>query len=142
MYVREIVAQLDQVREFPRCPENLPGEGDHIVGTLTEDLKKLYALRDRASRQLESAARKLMHLRADVFGRPPNADQKKKLEDLLPEVTELKFNAEMLQKLFWTSVRKEFRGLVDKDVVSLYAGWQVGWSHSPANDLLEIIGLA
>ncbi|GAJ23799.1 unnamed protein product, partial [marine sediment metagenome] len=76
---------LQEVKEYQE-PDMETERGDHIVGTMSDDLKKLYTLWRQFSYRASELALQLAHGRQNVSR---------------GEVAEIRTKAEVLKELFW-----------------------------------------
>ena len=101
---------------------------DHIVGELSNDLRKLYTMWKKTT---EVAARTKVDL---LFS---NSKHK---EELDRRFSELSSKSEALREIFWIGVHDE-HDLWSKDSVGVRRGWKVVWSDSSSGpNLRDIIG--
>jgi phosphate uptake regulator len=142
-YLDELVAQLKDIREFPQPPDNPVEEGDTVVGELTDDLKRLFALREMMGVRLEKQGRGLMHLKVDLLGKKTTEAEKAhyEKEKIAAQRTELEGGA--VNTLFWTSLRLTFPALIGKDTIKIHTDWKVSWSKREVQEisLAELLGL-
>ena len=118
--------ELDKLSE----PDTQIKPGDHEVGVMSDDLKKLYSLYrsvDRASDQAKLDYRhSLEEERAQLVGRAAELDKK----------------AEVLRELFWIGVNDEFN-LWSKRATGIRKGWKVVWytrEEGPLGRLMDLFG--
>ncbi len=92
---------------------------DNVVGVMSDDLKRLYTLwidTQMASEQLVLEAK--------------FAFKQNERDSSFTRAFELRTKTEVLEKIFWVSLRDEF-GLWDKPGVGIRANYQVVWFDSP-----------
>lgn len=140
--LRDLMAQLAAVNLQNRTgPEDEVEESDHAVGIMNEDLRRLWVLRSAAHETL-------VGLRRDALLATLDAKNQKELEDRIKPL-EVPFSAactrmDLVERLFWDSVRYEFPELALKSKVGVRRGWQIVWTDEPESlsiiDILEAMG--
>lgn len=132
MYLRELLAQLESVPELPPSPDGPVEEGDHVVGTLSDDLRRLYAVLQLAQRQCQQQVQAALRLRAELLGKQKlTFGEQERVEKLQATLGRQELHYETVKRLFWTSVRMAFPELLDKQSVCIREDWQVCWEESP-----------
>lgn len=66
--ILDLIRGLDQIKEFEDSQDELNLRTDKLVGTMSEDLKQLYALLQRARREAISARMKMPTLGKRLSG--------------------------------------------------------------------------
>ena len=132
-FLRDLADRIDQVKLFKTtpAPEVEVQSGEKVVGVLSDDLRKFFAIYNKIKADLlsqceashasiaELAIKKLMH------GKLTPEDH-----DFLNQHSGLHRNAEIIGELFWHGVRMAFPEATNAEVVSLRKGWKVTTSRS------------
>lgn len=127
-FIRLLPLELQEVQEYKE-PDMQVEKGDHIVGDMSDDLKKLYTLWRQFSYRASELTLQLEYGRQNV-GKA--------------EVNEIKTKAEVLRDLFWIAVSDEFE-LWDRNRTGVRKGFKVVWSEEQRPDmppfLRQILGM-
>lgn len=114
------------------CPEQTLEEGDYEeVGDMSDDLKRIFALREEIQRRNQEEATAVLHETIDQVGggkRLDAAARQAVLESITAKKILIEERAErikLLTNLLWAAVKFEFPELTGKSV-SIGAGWKVG----------------
>ncbi len=135
--LKELTAQMENVNlSGTTGPAEEVGKRDHIVGVMSDGLKRLWVVRDQAHDTL-------MSVRRDVFMAGSAAKSRAEFARILATF-EVPFVAasqrvDVLNRLFWASVRHEFSGECSKANIDIREGWQVVWIEE--EDKLTVGGL-
>lgn len=92
---------------------------DHEVGVLSDDLKKIFTLWKRTEK---AATESLLEARY-------SAKDEKQADEAINQAIEKKEKADLLQGLFWISLKDEF-GLWDKGSVGVAKGFKAYYSNA------------
>lgn len=127
-FINLLPIELQEVEEYKEPDMNME-KGDHIVGDMSDDLKKLYTLWRQFSYRADELKLQLRYGRQNV-GKA--------------EVAEISTKAEALRALFWIAVADEFE-LWDRGNTGVRKGYKVVWSEEQRPDmppfLRQILGL-
>lgn len=127
------------------------GEGDHAVATATDDIKRLYTLRDRLidkCSELSASARQLsMGALKDILakGRTKAAEELKtpgtpiyeakvKSEQIIAELERTNSFRDILDRIFWLEVGRQHHDLEDKSIVGIRSDWSLVWKEEDDDD--------
>lgn len=121
-FLRLLPFELQEVQEYSE-PDSEVEKGDHIVGIMSDDLKKLYTLWRQFSYRASELALQLEYGRQNVSR---------------AEVDEIKTKAGLLGGLFWIAVSDEF-GLWNRKSTGVRKGYKVVWSDEEGPDLSSFL---
>jgi len=110
-WLKLLPLELQEVEDFVDNPDE-PGPGETVVGVMSDDLKRIYAL--RVSNMIKATTKVL-----ESALKPHNS----RLE-LLADASRLEYQANALDSIFWIGINDEF-GLWDKPNVGIRKGFQV-----------------
>ena len=122
-FLKLLPLELGQITELIE-PTDAIEDGDHVVGVVPEDLRKLYTLS-----LLKQKAKDEAMLEAKYAS--PALRQ-----TLTTEAHELNGKAHVLRELFRIALSDEFR-LWDKPAAAVRTGWQVVWFEKERSDFLS-----
>ncbi|TSC77100.1 MAG: hypothetical protein G01um101431_283 [Parcubacteria group bacterium Gr01-1014_31] len=110
-------------------------DDDEVVGVLTDELKRLYALRSQEIDRYGNLSVKNMRKTADLMESKPSPDEMRAaLEGLAQEKLAHKIRYNIVDALFKAALRLEFPALADKKA-ALREGWQVAAHHDRSGEL-------
>src|SRR3989344_7179174 len=124
MFLNRILDEMAHVEEPGSVPTEEDAANYTVVGTLSRDLQRLYAVKVRRSMELKR------YLRAEVIKHAQNEanDVADRMEVVQSPAFQLKkFECDLVGKLFWGAVRIEFPELFDKTSIGILPGWKIGW---------------
>ncbi|GAI05743.1 unnamed protein product [marine sediment metagenome] len=110
-FIKLLPLELDEVKEY-REPDMPVAEEDHIVGDMSESLKKLWTLWKQTAYTASSLTLQLRYGEQNVSK---------------GQIYELDAKAEALRGLFWIALNDEFE-LWDKIHVGVRKGFKVVWN--------------
>lgn len=123
-FIKMLPIELSEVTDYLE-PSSEPGTDDHKVGTMSEDLKKLYTLWNHT---MKSAGMMALERK---FGKVDNK------EEYTASLDELAARAEILKLLFWFAVKAE-HDLWGRENIGVRRGFVVVWSDpEPGEDLFR-----
>lgn len=103
-------------------------EEDHVVGEMSEDLKRIYTTWINLQESADRAILEAKYAKGD--------DQRK---ELTGRAKELHAKTEALEIIFWISVRDEFE-LWDKSSIGVRKNFQIVWSdEGPPKTFLDFL---
>lgn len=136
-------------------PDLAPGTGYHAVGEASEDIKRLFTLRTIAcnehnalSKPIAAAVEKLTQ---EMKRAKTNRDKVEALQALVAfednpetlrlgaEVARKRSFHDIVDKIFWLELRRQFPELNDKPCVSVRKNWTVGWCEKDETEALSDI---
>jgi hypothetical protein len=112
--------------EFIDEPDEEIGENDHVLGTCSDDAKRLYVLRDQAISSAKNIKRQIIHLMADIDDMPQGPPSK--LIELHNNFQAANERTTILDKLLWATIREEFPEGNNKPSIGFRKGWQIVWT--------------
>lgn len=98
---------------------------DHPVGRCSDEIKRLYQMRDAAMTECLKIAGEVIALTAAHFGEP---DPPEGFEELNEKYARAQLRKDVLDRLFWTAVRFEFPEIMLKESIGIRKNWTVVWS--------------
>lgn len=124
-FLRDIAEALQQVDVGSgKTPKIKVGNGDKVVGTMSEELKKLYVLRAESKKKVENLLNRGKLLALSANGNDPA------IESMMDEITIAASWHEAIEAVFWTSLRTEFPQIAAKPSIGIREGWQVVWNQA------------
>ena len=119
LVIEEITMRLANLQEkqFTPVSHNETAREITVVGVMTDHLKRLHTLRDQ-------------------IGNEGNA-LVKQIEKLTREGRRTAELHEIVNKIFWLDLEREFPELQDKSATAVCAPWKVGWFEPDQKKLLE-----
>lgn len=120
-------------------------DGDHVVAVATDDVKRLYVLRDRLTdkyNELVKSARTLSegimkdilvngplmtHVELNTPG-SPMYEAEAKLKRKLAELQNADTLRRIVEDVFWLEVRRQHPDLEDKSIVGICSDWSLVWT--------------
>lgn len=131
-FLEELINNLRDVRlEGVHGPPGKVGDKDHVVGVMSDGLRRLWVLFERAIEYFKSARTAVAHAMVDAISSPN--PPKEPPPELVKKINLAESREEALRGLFWESVRHEFPDLYGKESIGVREGWQVVWTE-PAGD--------
>ena len=140
----EIIERLAALKPEQFIEPNMQPEVDyHAVGEASEDIKRLFTLRNIACDEYNTLAKPLAatveKIRQEVKRAKTNKDTVEALQAIValendPEM--LRLEAEMarkrnfhdiVDKIFWLELHRQYRELDEKPSVGVRKNWTVGW---------------
>ena len=125
-FLAEIIENLKRIKvEKLAGPQREVGEGDHVVGVVSEELKRLWGLRAEGRRKLFELERLLLLIAAQHLGEPepPPEYLEKRREFLLADSDD-----DAVNELFWAAVRQDFPEIAEHPSIGVRREWKVVWS--------------
>lgn len=123
MDITELIEKID-VSKVPQ-PEMPALPTDHVVGVMSEDLRKIFGVwRDLGSRA-EALSDRIKRL---VIKNRHKPEAPPEVQKLLDDLLLLGSRVSVLDELFWCSVRHEFGALAGKPALGVRKGWKVVWT--------------
>ena len=122
LLLKAILNRMSEVSlKNAKAPEHALEEGEKVVGTMSDDLKRLYIVMDDACEELESVGKKSAAWIESFEGEelPKDEDERKKREFLL-----LSNECRTAYTCFWNSLHHEFPETLREDV-AVRKDWQV-----------------
>lgn len=113
IFLKLLPLELDQITEFIE-PHDPVGEAEHVVGVVSDDLKKLYTLHILKAKAKDEAVVEAKYASPDLR------------QSLTARADELNGKAHVLWELFRVALNDEFE-LWDKPAVGVRVRWQVVW---------------
>ena len=125
-FMQRLIDKIEGIVVQPKDqPKRSLQEGDHVIGNLGVELQKLGALRTRLGREFETANKECIVtcvLESDEDGMSPSH------KSLHEHVAALEREVEIVDKLFWASVRSKFATELDgKNEIAIRTEWQLVW---------------
>src|SRR3989344_4972480 len=115
MFLKKVVGMASEVSlKGLKSPDSELETGEKVVGTLPDDLKKLYVVMQDAREKTKALHARLENVPEDV----------KKLKLIIQEHAVVHLEENLVREAFWTCVRLEFPETVSGDV-GLRKDWQV-----------------
>lgn len=134
-------------------PETPAGDGDHVVGLATPEIKCLFAVRSALANQHNSLAqegKKLLDELQTALAGPPGMLGKilggelrqhqataERVEELQSAIFRRKGLHKIADKLLWLEIGCTFPELQDKPRCGIRAGWQICWSVPSPSEMME-----
>jgi len=112
-WLKLLPMELEEIEELIEPPLEFNPQTERKIGEMSEDLKKLYTLWQNLEKEF---AQQIVQAR---FARN---ERERKLTYL--KLNETKERAEVLQRLFWISVRDEFK-LWEEDTIAVRKGFLI-----------------
>lgn len=131
-----IVEVAEEIQSIPleECeePDGEVEEGDHIVGEMSDGLRRMYAYMSRLGDQLKNEAEelKLPERRPTTF-----AD----LKDAVRKASDMVNRYRLISEMFWECVKKEFPELRSKRCIGVRNDFKVVWSEEKAEPRVHLI---
>ncbi|HLD25646.1 MAG TPA: hypothetical protein VJC05_01215 [Candidatus Andersenbacteria bacterium] len=133
MYIQQLFENLEQIV----VPDKAPGVGDQpdtenfqFLGTLDTDHRRLWMHCHQVTTSHNTLVYEHRRRQADV--------EESGNEKLVPAFMQLgqkiadeRREYELLKYLFWFSIRHQYPELANKQRVSLFPDWRIGWSDLP-----------
>jgi len=121
-FIKLIPLDLAEIKEFKE-PDMPVTEGDHVVGDMGEDLKKLWTLWKQSAYRASELKLQLRYGQQNVTK---------------AQVNEAMIKARAINDIFWIALSDEF-GLWDKNSTGVRQGYKVVWSDETAPDLPDFL---
>lgn len=115
-WLKLLPLEMTTVEDFREPTDKIDPRYDHIVGEMSDDLKRLYTLWMQIDRESERLAHEAKW----------ESDEAKKRQ-LVTNVYEIYKKAEILQEIFWISLKDDYQ-LWDKPSVGVRKNYQVVWT--------------
>lgn len=121
MFLKKVMGMVSEVSlKGLKSPDHEPETGEKVVGTLPDDLKKLYVVMLNAKEKTKAVHDRLEKEIPALGDKVP--EEKKKA--IIQEHAVVHLEENLIHELFWTSVRLEFPE-TSSDDVGLRKDWQV-----------------
>ncbi|MDO8560219.1 MAG: hypothetical protein Q7S23_04285 [bacterium] len=135
-FIEELNRQLANVDlgDLAEPREDGISENDHVVGSLPDDLKRLYTLRLRSITDEPLVQAKALRALADVTQEHRGVVPAASVDDVERSLELQRHRRRALDTLFWTALRTEFPELATKRCLAIRKGWQVVWSEDESDD--------
>lgn len=133
------------------APPAGPEDGDHVVAVATDDIKRLYVLRDRLidkCNELVTSANPLsMGLMEDIFKHgqraavelktpgSPMYEAEAKLKRTLAELQSVDSLKKIVENIFWLEVRRQHPDLEGKKIIGIRSDWSLVWTEDDDDDM-------
>ncbi|MDP3784791.1 MAG: hypothetical protein Q8R12_01805 [bacterium] len=131
--LKEIIERLGNIEVDERCgPRGEIQKGDHIIGVMSEGLKKLNALRNKTEQEAKRIALQIIAIVDET--RDKEHPEIAKLHPAF-ELASAKHRA--VGEFFWYALQVEFPEVLSKSSVGIRKDWQVVWTEKKT----EIVGI-
>ena len=110
-FIKLLPLELAEIKEFQEPTADIE-DGDHVVGDMSEDLKKLWTLWKQSAYRASELKLQLRYGQQNVTK---------------AQTTEAETKAEVLNIIFWIAIHDEF-SLWDKESTGVRKGYKVVWS--------------
>lgn len=118
-FIKMIPLELDEIKEYREPGMALEGT-DHIIGDMSDTLKKLWTLWKQVQYSAAELGIKLQCGEQDISQ---------------AKICEMEAKSEVLRALFWIAVADEF-DVWDKGHLGVRQGYKVVWSDKPPEGML------
>ena len=124
-WLKLLPLELSEITEYVEPQTELDPQKFHVLGEMTEDLKKLYTLWFTLAKQKDE------YLLAARYAKD---EKEEKLN--LTRAIELGEKTEVVKQIFWISLRDEFnlwnKLVIDEVMIGVSKGFKVVWSERPS----------
>ena len=123
MFLKSLLDEVEAIQlDGQNGPEAAPEEGDKIVGVMSDDLKRLFLLREEYGKKVDAFNKKVFARLAEVgdfrnIAPEENREHQQKKELLSNKI-------ELVDVIFWSAVKHEFPTVIGHNI-AVRQGWQV-----------------
>lgn len=149
-WISEQMAKMD-VKDYIEPEREMDPEKDHLLGEMSDDLKKLFTLWRKAGQETQAVAKKgaetsmqiVLNLQLDSSVEPKKLD----LEDMMEKVrvievqlANVKDREDALRLVFWLSVQDEFPA-AGGNILAACKGFKIAWSEKEEERIPQVAGI-
>lgn len=134
-------------------------ESEHVVATATDDIKRLYTLRDRLDDKCRELAKSGKQVSEDAMERifklghrkaieemetpgSPLFEANVKNEQILAELQRTNNLHKIVDGIFWLEVRRQHPDIESKPVAGIRSDWSLTWAENDDDDIeISIVSL-
>jgi len=121
----EIAARLrDILPEQYIAPEQRHQETDHVVGTASESLKKLFTLRRVLWNESQAVIKENLYF---INGLKPTLSDTERLGRIMSEVHAAKSLYKVVDSIVWLEIKRQHPNLPDNRTIGISSDWSVFW---------------
>lgn len=121
-FIKLLPLELAEIKEFQEPTADVV-KGDHVVGEMSEDLKKLWTLWKQSAYRASELSLQHRYGQQNVTK---------------AQATEAETKAEVLNIIFWIAIHDEF-SLWDKNSTGVRRGFKVVWSDETHPDIPQFL---
>lgn len=143
-FLKELVSRVEAVQLNKQGgPDGQVEERDHVVGVMSDGLKRLWVVRSQVAKDGLQACLHGLTTLVEAKGVELTAAKQDEFQAVGQQLESIQRRGKILDDLFWEAINFEFPELAAKPSVGVRTGWQVVWSeeahHQDIGDILAAL---
>ncbi|GEM_PF-1885856 len=141
--IQQLTTEMEKIdpNEVRKGLKDKPAPHEHVIGKASDDLVKLYGVREEQYRLLRTHAVQGLRIFFDSSS-AKGMEEKREVEKaqmFVDEGERMRRRSELLDQLFWTSVLEEFPETDHKDIGIRQEGQIVCWKEKSSRSSVQVI---